>query len=52
MPGGDLVGPGVSVAGPKNLKAHGGTGGGTAASGWRMVNAGGPGPGMAAAGRG
>jgi hypothetical protein len=45
------VPPRVCLPGPKIYRAGGGDGGGTAASGWRMVNAGGPGPVMAVAGQ-
>ncbi|MGD0972421.1 MAG: hypothetical protein ABSA04_13715 [Desulfobaccales bacterium] len=44
---------GVLVPEPEILQAvGGGVGGGAAASGWRMVDAGGSGPGMATAGQG
>jgi len=49
--GGHGTHPGVCLSGPKILQAGGGAGGGTAASGWRMMDAGGPGPVMAVAGQ-
>ena len=44
--------PGVCLPWPKILQAGGGAGGGPAATGCCMVEAGSPGPGMAVAGQG